>query len=328
MHRRSFLTLIGGAAAAWPLAARAQQPAMPVIGFLSGQSPANAANVAAFRQGLSQAGYVEGRNVAIEYRSAENQYDRLPALAADLVGRQVAVIVAAGGGSTPAALAAKAVTTTIPIVFISGGDPVKLGLVTSLNRPGGNVTGVSWFTDELGAKRLGLLHQLLPRATVIAALVNQTFPDAADQLRDLHEAARSLGLQLRVFNASTESEIDTGFATLVRQRADALFVAGDPFFSIQRDKIIALAARHTLPATYASRGLAESGGLMTYGASSTEAHREAALYTGKILKGTKPSDLPVLLPTKFELVINRKTATALGLDIPPTLLALADEVIE
>jgi putative ABC transport system substrate-binding protein len=329
MRRRSFITLLGGAAAAWPRAARAQQPAMPVIGFLSGQSPdPNAANIVAFRQGLSEAGYVEGRNVAIEYRWAENRYDRLPALAADLVGRRVAVVVTAAGGSTPAALAAKAVTTTIPIVFVSGGDPVKLGLVPSLNRPGGNVTGVSWITDELGAKRLGLLHQLLPRATVIAALVNPNFPDVADQLRDLQEAARTLGLQLRVFNASTDSEIGTGFAALVQQRADALFVAGDPFFTVQRDKIISFAAHHTLPATYSSREWALSGGLMTYGASSPEAHRQAALYTGKILQGTKPSDLPVLLPTKFELVINRKTATVLGLDIPPMLLALADEVIE
>jgi putative ABC transport system substrate-binding protein len=329
MNRRAFITLLGGAAAAWPLAARAQQPAMPVIGFLSGQSrDTSGGNVVAFSQGLSEAGYVQGRNVTIEFRWAENRYDRLPALAADLVGRQVAVIVTAAGGSTPAALAAKVVTTTIPIVFVSGGDPVKFGLVTSLNRPGGNVTGVSWVTDELGAKRLALLHQLLPQATVIAALLNPNFPDAADQLKDLEEAARTLGLKLLVFNASTESEIDTNFAILVQQHPDALFLAGDPFFSVQLDKIIALTAHHRLPATYSGRDSAAAGGLMSYGASSNEAHRQAGLYTGKILKGAKPADLPVLLPTKFELVINRKTAKALGLEIPPTLLALADEVIE
>jgi len=326
MRRRDLITLLGGAAA-WPLAARAQQ--MPVIGFLSGQSlDPYARHVAAFRLGLREAGFVEGRNVTIEYRWAENRYDRLPALTAELVGRRVTVIVAAAGGSTPATMAAKAATTTIPIVFTSGGNPVKLGLVPSLNRPTGNVTGVSWSTDELGAKRLGLFHQLLPGATEIAALVNPNFPDATDQLSDLQEAARTLGLALRVFNAGNESEIDKAFAAIGQQRTDGLFVAGDPIFSVQQDKLIRLAAHHALPATYSNRDFVVAGGLMAYGTCPYEAHRQAGIYTGRILNGEKPIDLPVLLPTKFELVINLKTVRTFGINIPPNLLAIADEVIE
>jgi putative ABC transport system substrate-binding protein len=309
------------------MAARAQQVGLPVVGFLSGQSlDPYSGQVAAFRQGLSEAGFIEGQNVTIEYRWAENRYDRLPVLAAELVRHRVAVIVAAAGGGTPATLAAKAATTTIPIVFGSGGNPVKLGLVPSLNRPSGNVTGVSWVTDELGAKRLGLLQQLLPRANEIAALANPNFPDTADQLSDLQEAARTLGLALRVFNASSESEIDKAFATM--GRADGLFVTGDPFFTVQQDKLIALAAQHALPTMFANRNFVVAGGLIAYGPSSYDAHRQVGIYAGRILKGEKPTDLPVLLPTKFELVINLKTAKVLGLTVPPNLFAIADEVIE
>jgi putative ABC transport system substrate-binding protein len=327
IRRRDVITLLGGAAA-WPLAARAQQ-ALPLIGFLSGQSrDPYTEHLAAFRQGLAQAGFVEGRNVAIEYRWADNRYDQLPALAAELVERRVSVIVAAGGGSSPATLAAKAATKTTPIVFNSGGNPVRLGLVSSLNRPGGNVTGVSWVTDELGAKRLGLLHQLLPRATAVAALVNPNFPDTADQLSDLQDAARTLGLTLRVFNAATESEIESAFAAIVQQRADALFPTADPFLYVQQDKIIGLAAHHALPAIGGERNFAVAGGLMAYGASSIDAHRQVGVYAGRILRGEKPADLPVFLPTKFNFAINLKTAKGLGLIVPPTLYALADEIIE
>jgi putative ABC transport system substrate-binding protein len=329
MRRREFITLLGGAVVALPRVAYAQQPTMPVIGLLSGQlAGVSAPQVAAFRQGLSEAGFVEGRNVAFESRWADNQYDRLPVLAADLVQRRVALIAAIAFGSTPAALAAKSATTTIPIVFAVGTDPVKTGIVASLNQPGGNVTGATFFANELGAKRLGLLHELLPRATVIAVLLNPNFPDAPEQLRNVQEAARTLGIQIHVLNASTESEIDAGFVALARQRADALFVAADPFLSSRRDRIIALAARHGLPAIYDLGGAAAAGGLISYAADSFDAHRRAGVYAVRILKGEKPADLPVLQPTKFQLVINLRTAKALGLEVPDRLLALADEVIE
>jgi putative ABC transport system substrate-binding protein len=327
INRRDFIGLLGGTVAAWPLAVRAQQPAMPVIGFLSSQSAAPFAPLTdAFRQGLKEAGFVEGQNVAIEYRWAEGQFDHLPALAADFVARQVTVIVATGG--EPSVFAAKAATTRIPIVFTAGGDPVTQGLVASLNRPGGNLPGMFFLATALESKRLGLLRELVPNAATIAVLSNPNSPRAAPQLKDIQEAARAAGQQITILNGSSEADIDTSFATIVQQRIGALLVAADPFFSNRRDHILALAARHAVPAIYYLREFAALGGLMSYGASLSDAFRQVGIYTGRILKGEKPNDLPIMQPTKFELAINLRTAKALGLTIPPTLLALADEVIE
>jgi putative tryptophan/tyrosine transport system substrate-binding protein len=325
MRRREFITSFGSSVVAWPLTARAQQAAMPVIGFLQSGSPSpNAHLVAAFRQGLSESGYVEGRNVAIEFRWAEGRYNELPALAADLVRRRVAVIF---GGAPPAARAAKAATATIPIVFTSGDDPVKSGLVASLNRPGGNVTGVAILTGQIGSKLLGLLRELVPNAAVVAVLINPTLR-YAEQSSDLQAAARTLGLQLHVLRASTERDIDTAFETLAGLKANALVVGADSFFLSRSDKIVVLAARLALPAIYQNREYAAAGGLVSYGTSLADSYRLAGIYAGRILKGDKPADLPVLQPTKFELVINLKTAKALGLVIPSGVMAIADEVIE
>src|SRR5712672_126591 len=326
MQRRAFITLLGGAAATWPLAVRAQQKAMPVIGYLNTGSPdTNPPLLAAFREGLSEAGYVEGQNLAIEYRWAEGHYDRLPALAADLVGRKVDLIMA---NSPPSALGAKGATSTIPIVFRSGADPVGDGLVASLARPGGNLTGVSFVADELTAKRLQLLSELVPQAGVIALLVNPNSPSADRIIRAVQEAARTKGLQLHVLKASSESEIDTAFASLVQLHAGALVVGADPFLSGRREQLVALASRHAVPAIYAWREFADSGGLISYGPSLTSAFRLVGHYAGKVLKGAKPADLPVQQPTTFELVINRKAAKALGLTVPQSMLMRADEVIE
>jgi putative ABC transport system substrate-binding protein len=328
LRRREFITLLGSAAGAWPLAARAQQKATPVIGVLNTGSPGAASSeslMRAFRQGLSEAGYVEGQNLAIEYRWAEGDYARLPALAADLVGHKVDVIMA---NSPPSALAAKSATSTIPIVFRSGADPVGDGLVASLARPGGNLTGVSFFVDELTAKRLELLSELVPRAGVIALLMNPNNATAERVIRDVQEAARTKGLQLHVLKAGSESEIDTAFASLVQLHAGALVVGADPFLSSRREKLVALASRHAVPSIYAYREFAASGGLITYGPSLTLAFRLVGHYAGEVLKGAKTADLPVQQPTTFELVINLKTARALGLDVPATVLTRADEVIE
>jgi putative ABC transport system substrate-binding protein len=327
VKRREFITLLGGAAAAWPLKASAQQPAIPVIGFLSLASPDGSADrLRAFRQGLKEISYVEGENVAIEYRWAENQIDQLPALATDLVRRRVAVIATI---APPSVFATKATTATIPIVFLVAEDPVKLGIVTSLARPGSNLTGINFFISEVVAKRLDLLRELVPGATRVAVFVNPANASTTETtLNELEAAARATGLQILALNANSSREINAAFATFFHERPDALFVGGDVFFSSRRVQLINLAAFHRLPATYASRDYTEAGGLISYGASITDAYRQLGVYTGRILKGAKPADLPVVQSTKFELVINLQTAMMLGLEVPPTLLARADEVIE
>jgi len=325
VRRREFITLLGGAAAALPLSARAQQPGTPVIGFLSSRSPDESKHlVNAFRAGLHTGGYVEGKSVAIEYRWAEGEYDRLPALAIDLVRRAVAVLVATGG--EPSALAAKSATSTIPIVFAVGGDPVRTGLVASLSRPGGNATGVSLLTTETEAKRLGLLSELVPSAAVIGVLINPQ--GAGAQSQEVQEAARAIGRQVRIANAGNDRELEVAFSTLVQQRANALLVGADPFFDTRRDRIVALAAQFKLPAIYQFRDYAVAGGLMSYGISITDGYRQVGIYTGRVLKGTKPADLPIYQSIKFEAVVNLKTAKALGLSIPDSVLVLADDVIE
>jgi putative ABC transport system substrate-binding protein len=326
MDRRAF---VSGAVALLvaPLVAEAQKPAIPIVGFLSGASPTPFRPfVGAFRQGLKEAGYVEGRNVTIEFRWADGVYEQLPMLASDLIGRQVAVVVAVGGNGP--ALAAKAVTATVPIVFLSGGDPMKAGLVASLNRPGGNITGVNLIFAELVPKRLELLHELVPKAARIAVLVNPSYPDVDLQRQELQRAASVIGRQIRVLNAGTEHDIDAALSNLVQQGTDALLVANDPFLVSRRDQIVGLAARYAIPTIYSERVFVDAGGLMSYGPSLPEAYRQGGVYTGRILDGVKPAHLPVLRPRKFEFAINLKTAKALGLTIPPSVLARADEVIQ
>ena len=327
MRRREFVTLIGGAAAAWPLAARAQQLSIPLIGFLSSRSAHDSINaVSAFREGLAAAGRVEGRNVGIEFRWADGRFDRLPALAEELARQPVAVLAAVAGQQTPRA--AQAATTSIPIVFGIGEDPVKEGLVPNLNRPGGNMTGATFFTALLGAKRLGILRELVPQAEVVGLLVNQNSTQGQGQVRDVQEAAHKLGERLVILNGGSDEDIDKAFASLAQQRIGALLVGADPFFDPRRDRLIALVAQHAVPAIYQFRDYTFAGGLMSYGASITDLYKQVGIYVGRILNGDNPAELPVMLPTKFELVINLKTAKTLGLTIPPGVLALADEVIE
>jgi ABC-type uncharacterized transport system substrate-binding protein len=327
MRRREFIGLVGGAAVACPLVARAQSPVITTIGYLSTRSPGEAKYVTdAFIRGLNESGYVEGRNLAIEYRWAELQYDRLPALASDLVRRQVSVIAAVGGAHS--GLAAKATTSTIPIVFVSAGDPITFGLVPSLSRPAGNVTGISMLTVALAAKRLELLHELVPAPAVIALLVNPTSPYVEPETKDVMASASALGRQVKVLNATTAQEVDAAFAVFVQQRAGALLVSGDPFFDSMRDRLVELAARHSVPAIYQWREFTEIGGLISYGTSILDAYRQSGVYVAKILRGAKPADLPVLQPTLFETVLNLKTAKALGLTIPQSFLLRASEVIE
>jgi putative ABC transport system substrate-binding protein len=327
MKRRDFLTGLLGGAAVWPLAARAQHRAMLVVGFLNSQSPDGFKDrLRGFRQGLKEAGYVEGETVTIEYRWAENQLNRLPELAADLVHRQVAVIVS--GGGVPPALAAKAATMTIPIVFVANEDPVRLGLVASLARPGGNLTGINFFTGELGAKQIGLLRELVPGAVRIGVLVNPANPQARTTTDEVEAAASTMGLLVQIFNASTVREINAAFAAIARERSDALFVGPDPYFSSRRVQFANLASRHAIPALYYARDFPEAGGLMSYGTDIPDAYRQVGIYAGRILKGAKPADLPVAQASKFELVINLATAMMLGIDVPAPLLARADEVIE
>jgi putative ABC transport system substrate-binding protein len=328
MRRRDFISLIGSPAIAWPLAARAQQSSTPVIGFLSLYQPANASPlIAAFHKGLAAAGYVDGQNVAVEYRWAEDQYERLSALAGDLARRQVAVIVASGGEAS--ALAAQSATTTIPVVFSTNGDPVRLGLVASLNRPGGNMTGVSLLTNaEMLGKRLELLHMLRPNAATLGLLINARSVNAESEALGVQAAAQAIGQQLVVDSVGSDDDLDRAYAELVQGRIEGLLVQSDPLFFNLRNQIVTLAARHALPAIFGRREYVAAGGLISYGSDITDAYRQQGVYAGRILKGEKPSDLPVVQPTKFELVINLKTARALGLELPPTLLALADEVIE
>jgi putative ABC transport system substrate-binding protein len=328
VKRREVITLLGGAAVAWPLAASAQRPAVPVIGLLHTQSPEGfTEQLRAFRQGLKDAGFVEGDNVIIVYRWAENQVDRLPELAADLVRRKVVVIAATGG--PPSSLAAKAATTTVPIIFTMGDDPVRLGLVASLARPGGNLTGINFLNAELTAKRLELLRELVPAAIRVAVLIDPAdATNTESTLRDLEPASRAMGLQIQVLNASSSRDISAAFGVLARARPDALFVGPNSFFVVRRLQLALLAASHRLPATYSVREIAEAGGLMSYGANVRDAYRQVGVYTGRVLKGEKPADLPVVQASKFELVINAETARILGLTVPPSLLAIADEVIE
>jgi putative ABC transport system substrate-binding protein len=326
MKRREFIALLGGVTM-WPKGTQAQQPAIPIIGFMNGRSPEDAAHLsAAFREGLREGGFVEGQNIVIEYRWALGEYDRLPAQAADLLNRRVAVLVGAGGDVS--AIAAKQASATTPVVFGMGGDPVKAGLVKSFNRPGGNATGFTLLTNEMEPKRLGMLHDLVPSAVVIGVLINPNFPPAAMQLQDLEEAAKKISQRLFVAKASTDSELSAAFTSLMEQRIGALLVAADPYFDTRRDRIISFAAQHRLPAMYQFREFAVSGGLISYGPNVTDLYRQAGIYTARILKGTQPADLPVLQPTKFEFVVNLKTAKTLGLVIPAGLISFADEVIE
>ena len=325
MRRRNFIVTLGGAAVAWPLAARAQQPAMPVVGFaLSSSAGVLRKALAGFEDGLKESGYIAGQNVTAEYRFAEGRLDRLPGFISEFVQRKVAVLVTTG----PGVVAAKKATSTIPIVFSVGDDPMKAGIVPSLNRPGGNLTGVYQFQTGLEGKRLGLLHELVPKAATLAALIHPNFAPSESQLRDVREAAARLGVQLVVVRANAENEFDAAFSTVVQQKAGALLVCASPFFNFRRQQLVVLAARHGLPAIYEWRDFAEAGGLMSYGTSLADAYRQAGVYAGRILKGAKPADLPVVQVTRFEFVINLSTAKALGLEVPPTLSARADEIIE